>query len=87
MTFKPPPGAVPPFQDLETVAWHTCLGASTIERMVKEGRFPQPRRQKAGKNLWLWAEVYAFLSAPEDEAVIELDRIRENARRASYAKG
>lgn len=86
MTYKPASGAVPPFQDLPTLAWHTSLGESTIERMVKEGRFPQPRKKKAGKNLWLWSEVYNHLAAQEDEAVVELDRIREATRRISHAK-
>lgn len=74
----------PPIQDLPTLAAHTCLSASTIERMVKDGRFPAPRRQKCGKNLWVWAEVYKFLAAPEDEEVAAIDRIREATRRASH---
>lgn len=86
MVYKPPPGFIPPFQDLPTLAAHTCLGESTIERMVKEGRFPQPRKNKCGKNLWVWREVESFLSAPEDETVVELDRIREATRRISHAK-
>jgi len=72
----------PPFQDIATLAAHTCLGETTIERMVKEGRFPQPRREKCGKRLWVWAEVERFLSAPEDEGQVdEVVRIREATRR------
>jgi len=87
MTFKPPPSAIPAFQDLETLAWYTSIGASTIERMVKDGRFPQPRRNKVGKNIWVWAEVYSHLAAPEDEAVVLAERIRADYREASHGKG
>jgi predicted DNA-binding transcriptional regulator AlpA len=76
----------PPFQDIATLAAHICLGETTIERMVKEGRFPPPRREKCGKRLWVWAEVEKFLGAPEDDGQIsEGDRIYEATRRAIRA--
>jgi predicted DNA-binding transcriptional regulator AlpA len=86
MSFKPFPGFVPPFQDLPTLAAHICLGASTIERMVKDGRFPRPRRNKAGKNLGVWREVEQFLAAPEDEAVVLVERIRADCMEAMLEK-
>lgn len=58
----------PPFQDLKTLAGNTCIGESTIERMVAEGRFPPPRRKLLGKRIWVWKEVEAFLSKPDDDA-------------------
>jgi predicted DNA-binding transcriptional regulator AlpA len=82
MSFKPAPGFIPPFQDLPTLAAHTCLGEATIERMVKDGRFPQPRRKKAGKNLWVWREVEQFLAAPEDDDAVIAERIRASYREA-----
>lgn len=87
MKYTPPPGFIPPFQDLPTLAAHTCLGETTIERMVKEGRFPKPRKNKCGKNLWVWREVESWLAAPEDEAVVIAERIRADYREASHGKG
>lgn len=84
MTFRPPPGSIPAFLDVEALSFYTSIGASTIERMVKDGRFPKPRKNKCGKNLWVWKEVESFLGAPEDETVVELERIREATRRASH---
>lgn len=75
----------PPFQDLATLAEHTSIGASTIERKVKEGKFPKPRKNKCGKNLWVWKEVEAWLSAlDDDEPAKELERITQNAKRLSH---
>lgn len=72
----------PPFQDLRTLAEHTCIGESTIEAMVAEGRFPQPRRGKLGKRLWVWKEVEAFLSADDNVTLIDRGRaIREATKR------
>lgn len=70
----------PPFQDLKTLAGNTCIGESTIERMVAEGRFPPPRRKVLGKRIWVWKEVEAFLSKPEDDAAAT-GGIRENTIR------
>jgi predicted DNA-binding transcriptional regulator AlpA len=51
----------PPFQDLATLAEHICAGESTIERWVKEGKFPLPKMQ-GGKRLWSWKEVEKHLA-------------------------
>jgi len=56
----------PPIQDIKTLSSNTCLSESTIERLVAEKRFPPPRRNKCGKRLWVWDEVYKYLAAPED---------------------
>ena len=53
----------PPFQDLATLAAHCCMSEHTIENLVKAGSFPQPRRNKCGKRLWVWKEVEAWLAA------------------------
>ena len=68
----------PPFQDLATLAQHVCLGESTIEIMVKEGRFPAPC-YRGGKRLWRWSAVEKFLDKPEPVAVLS---ITEATRRA-----
>ena len=73
----------PPFQDLHTLAAHTSLGESTIEKLVAENRFPPPRRNKCGKRLWVWAEVEKFLAAPEDSPSEQGEAIREATRRIS----
>jgi hypothetical protein len=81
VSFKPTPGTVPPFQDLATLSWHVCLGESTIEAMVAEGRFPAPIR-KFGKRLWSWKAVEKFLSEAENVTPIEMGRaIREATQR------
>jgi predicted DNA-binding transcriptional regulator AlpA len=56
----------PPIQDIKTLSANVCLSESTIEKLVAEKRFPQPRRKKCGKRLWVWDEVYKFLAEPED---------------------
>lgn len=52
----------PPWQDLATLAKHICAGERTIERWVKEGVFPGPRKRVKGKNLWWWKEVEEHLA-------------------------
>jgi predicted DNA-binding transcriptional regulator AlpA len=71
----------PPFQDIKTLSANTCLSESTIEGLVEQGRFPQPRRKKCGKRLWVWDEVFKFLSEPED-AQAEGRAVYEKTRRA-----
>ena len=71
----------PPFQDLATLAAHCCMSEHTIENLVKAGSFPQPRRNKCGKRLWVWKEVEAWLAAPDDTD--EVARVREATRRIS----
>jgi|HubBroStandDraft_6_1064221.scaffolds.fasta_scaffold376128_2 predicted DNA-binding transcriptional regulator AlpA len=76
----------PPFQDLRTLTQHVCMSEDTIERLVKDGRFPEPRKNKCGKRLWVWKEVESYLSKPDDETPAdEAERIRETVRRLSNA--
>ena len=56
----------PPFQDLRTLSAHVCMSEGTIEELLKNGRFPPPRRNKCGKRLWVWREVEEFLAAPDN---------------------
>jgi predicted DNA-binding transcriptional regulator AlpA len=72
----------PPFQDIKTLSSNVCMSESTIEKLVAEKRFPQPRRNKCGKRLWVWDEVYKFLSEPEDSDAIQGRDIREKTLRA-----
>ena len=74
----------PPFQDLRTLAQHVCMSEDTIERLVKEGRFPEPRKNKCGKRLWVWDEVAAHMKKPDDETPVdEAERLRATVRRVS----
>jgi predicted DNA-binding transcriptional regulator AlpA len=66
----------PPFQDLRTLAQHVCLGETTIEALVKAGKFPPPRKDKCGKRLWVWKEVEQFLAQPDDEPLSQGEAIR-----------
>lgn len=72
----------PPFQDLRTLAEHTCLGESTIENWVRQGKFPGPV-WKDGKRLWRWKDVERHLAQPRGEAPSsDADSIREATRHA-----
>lgn len=71
----------PPFQDLKTLAQHCCLSPDTIERMVEQGRFPAPRKNKCGKRLWVWEEVYEHLKKPDDDGLSKGGPIYEATRR------
>lgn len=76
----------PPFQDLRTLAQHTCMSETTIETLVRQGKFPQPRKGKCGKRLWVWREVEQFLGAPDDEgAADDITSVREATKRLSHA--
>ena len=83
MTFKPPPGFIPPFQDLQTLAAHTSIGTATIEELVRAGRFPQPRKNKCGKRLWVLSEVEDFLAAPDNDPAEKGGPVYEATRRAT----
>ena len=72
---------IPQFQDLRTLAHYTCLSPTTIEDLVKANRFPQPRKNKCGKRLWVWAEVYEHLAAPDNEPAAKGGPIYEATRR------
>ena len=58
----------PPFQDLATLAEHTGLSESTIERRVKLGTFPAPCN-KDGKRIWEWKKVYRYLAGGADKDI------------------
>ena len=86
MTYKPPPGSVPPFIDMAKLCWHVSMSEDTIEREINAGRFPGPRKGKCGKRLWVWKEVEEYLARPDDDApASEALRMREAAKR--YANG
>jgi predicted DNA-binding transcriptional regulator AlpA len=72
----------PPFQDIKTLSSNACLSESTIEKLVAEKRFPQPRRNKCGKRLWVWEEVENFLKEPEDGEATLRKTIYEKTRQA-----
>lgn len=85
VTFKPSPGAVPPFQDLATLAWHVCMSEHTIEDLVRKGLFPPARKNKCGKRIWVWKEVERFMSAPDDDApTSHAEIIRMATQRVSH---
>ena len=85
MSYQPNPGAIPPFMDMATLCWHVSMSEDTIEREIKAGRFPEPRKNKCGQRLWVWKEVEAYLAKPDDETpAIEAERIRETVRRLSH---
>lgn len=86
MTFTPPAGWIPPFQDLRTLAQHVGMSEHTIEKLVREGRFPEPRRNKCGKFIWVWDEVERHMKAPDDDLGGEAERIRLAVMRISNAK-
>ena len=76
----------PPFQDLRTLAQHVSMSEDTIEREIKAGRFPGPRKNKCGKRLWVWKEVEDYLAKPDDEApTAEAERIRDRIRSLTHA--
>jgi hypothetical protein len=73
----------PPFMDLATLAEHICCGESTIEKWVKEGILPEPRKV-GGKRLWRWKEVEQHLALnPKVTPISEVERIREATRAAA----
>lgn len=47
----------PMMLDLPRVASTLCLSESTVQQLVREGRFPQPRALSARRVAWLTAEV------------------------------
>jgi len=47
----------PIYVDLPSVASLVTLATATIQRMVREGVFPKPRRLSANRVAWLLREV------------------------------
>lgn len=66
-TLEPTLPYPPPFMSLAVLAKHICVGEATIERWVKEGLIPRPRKIK-GKNLWWWKEVEKHLAGDAAES-------------------
>jgi hypothetical protein len=80
---------IPPFQDLATLARHTCLSERTIENHVVMGIFPAPRMQ-GRKRLWSWKEVERHLAGVDTgehaKPVDLVERIRNGTRRAAAGR-
>jgi len=78
--------AAPKYADLATLARNLCAGESTIEALVRQGKFPQPYHL-GGKRLWKWSEVEATIAASRTQDTVVLPAteggIREAARRIS----
>ena len=73
----------PAWLDLATLSEWICSGESTIEKWVKEGKFPEPVMQ-GGKRLWRWKEVEKHLArGPDLQAQSDVERIREATRAIS----
>ena len=80
MTANIKPGWVPPWLDMPTLCAHICCSPNTVDKWVKEGILPPPRR-RGGKQMWRWAEVDEYLSR-DGGVVDEAERIRNATRRA-----
>src|SRR6516164_6415429 len=78
---------LPPFQDLTTLARNICAGKNTIERWVKQGIFPKPKRQ-GGKRLWCWNEVEQHLGKKRNPRQDDAELIARitNGTRAALAQ-
>lgn len=50
-------GLRPLFIDLETLIRITNLSESTLQREIREGRFPPPRKLSTGRSGWLYTEI------------------------------
>jgi predicted DNA-binding transcriptional regulator AlpA len=74
----------PPFQDLETLAEHICVGQSTIENWVRTGLFPAPKKI-GGKRLWEWKAVTRHLANSANPGAASLDQQAEAIRNATRA--
>lgn len=77
----------PPWMDLTTLAEHICCGERTIETWIRQGTFPQPKRQ-GGKRLWRWKDVEKHLALSDNlSAQSEADEVLRisNATRQAYA--
>jgi len=76
----------PKYADMATLARNLCAGESTIEALVRQGKFPQPYHL-GGKRLWKWSEVEATIAASRTQGTVVLPAteggIREAARRIS----
>lgn len=62
------PGFIPPYQDLETLAAHVCMGTSTIEDHIRRGMFPPHSKMQGGKKFWSWKIVERHMDGEDKEA-------------------
>lgn len=76
----------PPFQDLATLAKHICAGESTIERWVRLGKFPPPKKMVGGKQLWAWRDVERFMEQDDNGSSQTGESICEAAKRVSKGR-
>ena len=72
----------PPWQDLPTLAQHTCLGESTIEHWVRRGVFPKPHKIN-GVNRWRWKEVDKWLAGDSGSGAASPERLAEEITNAT----
>jgi hypothetical protein len=77
-----PLGYPPPFMDLETLSDHICSGQSTIEKWVRTGLIPAPKKI-GGKRLWCWKEVEKHLKNGTGPAAVSPDAQAEAIRNAT----
>lgn len=57
-----PPGT-PMVLDLQRVAHSLCLSESTVQKLVREGNFPEPRQLSDRRVGWLTAEVATWAAS------------------------
>jgi hypothetical protein len=74
----------PPFQDLQTLSVHICVGESTIENWIRMGIFPAPKKI-GGKRLWEWKVVARHLANVADPIAASPDQQAEAIRNATRA--
>ena len=87
MTAKTHPDFIPPWQDMPTLCAHICASPNTVDKWVKDGILPPPRR-KGGKQMWKWSEVDEYLSRDGGEQLDpEAERIRNATRQAEANAG
>lgn len=70
----------PSYMDIRRVSFETSYSESTIENLLKKGKFPRPKI-KCGKRVWKWIEVEAFMDREDDEPLSDAERITQAGRR------
>jgi len=53
----------PIYMDLRTVAAFICLSVASVQKMVREERFPKPRMLSGRRVAWLTREVEEWAEA------------------------
>lgn len=91
VTVQPEP-TLPPYQDLRTLARNVCMGRSTIDKLVRRGRFPKPT-WVGGKRVWSWTEVVRHIEnrkgrgAASKSPDTQAEDITHATRQATASKG